>query len=125
MELRKVLFWLVAGSSIGSVLFVLVTLGLTVLRGASSSGFSGAIGGVASYFRSFLAPTVDAATSNPGLGALIVVALLFYAIAMAYLAQSRLEKRIMIGLVPLAIVSIPICSVLAIYVLAGPFIMSP
>jgi hypothetical protein len=44
---------------------------------------------------------------------------------MAYLAQSRLEKRIMIGLVPLAIVSIPICSVLAIYVLAGPFIMSP
>lgn len=125
MELRKALYWLVAGCSIGAVLIVLVTLGLTVLRGASSNGFSGAIGGVASYFRSLLAPVVDAATSNPGVGALIVLALLGYALAMAYLAQSRLEKIIMIGLVPLAIVSIPMCGVLAIYVLAGPFIMSP
>ena len=94
MELRKVLFWLVAGSSIGSVLLVLVTLGLTVLRGASASGFSGAIGGVASYFRFFLAPTIDAATSNPGLGALIVLALVMAVIynAMCNAAEARLNK---------------------------------
>lgn len=109
----------------GSVLLVLVTLGLSMLRGASSGGLTGAFGEVASYFRFFLTPAVDAVTSNPGLGAVIVLALLLYAIAMVYLAQSRLEKRIIVGLVPLAIVSFPICSVLTIYVLAGPFIMSP
>lgn len=123
--MRRVLFWLVAGGSIVSVLVVLVTLGLTALRGATSGGLTRAIAEVAMYFRHFFAPVVDVATSNPGLGALIVLALLLYAIAMVYLAQSRLEKKLAISLVPLSIVSFPICGTLAVYVLAGPFIMSP
>lgn len=123
--MRRVLFWLVAGSSIASILVVLVTLGLSALRGASSDGLAGVIDGIASYYRYFLAPAVDTATSIPVLGALIVLALLLYAIAMAYLAQSQLEKRIAIGLVPLAIVSFPISGILAVYLLLGPFIMSP